>query len=94
MWISTDAGKLLANDPVPGAQPPGSSVLYPSLVKSQINKIISNAGQNSLLQNVAASQAATQVVRESGNDGRVSANVQLTPISLFHQLAVNVNQVQ
>ena len=93
MWVSSDAGKLLANNPVPGAKPPGSNVLYPSLVQAQINKIITNAGQNDLIQNVDASVAATQVIRETLNDGRVSANIQITPISLFHQLAANLNSV-
>jgi phage tail sheath gpL-like len=84
--------KLIANDPVKGGKTPGSQVVTPMILDAAINKLIRQFGENSLLQNVELSVAATQVIRESSPDSRMSARVQLQPISLAHQFAFNLDQ--
>ena len=88
------ANKQAGDDPAKGAKPPTSQVVTPGIVKATINKVISRMGDNGLLQNVAASLAATQVVREVSPDSRFGCLVQLEPISNAHQFAINLNQVQ
>jgi phage tail sheath gpL-like len=87
------ANKLAGDDPAKGQRPPTAQVVTPGILTSAINKVIQRMGDNGLLQNVPLSQAATQVVREVSPDSRFGCRVQLQPISLAHQFAINLNQV-
>lgn len=93
MFNTKFGNKLLAADPPPGGSVPGPQVVTPNILLASINKVIKGMGDDGLIQNTAQSIAATQVNLESSPDGRASANIQLRPISLFHQFTANLNQV-
>jgi phage tail sheath gpL-like len=85
------ANKQAAVDPLPGQKPPTAQVVTPSLLVSAVNKVISRMNDNGLLANLAASLAATQATLNTPTQFGVL--VQLQPISLAHQFAINLNQV-
>lgn len=85
--------KLAAQDPAQGQRQPGPQVMTPSVLKAAINRVIFNMEQDDLLQNADISQAATQVQLESDPAGRFGCRVQLQPISIAHQFAINIDQV-
>jgi phage tail sheath gpL-like len=91
MIAQSFANKQAAENPAPGQKPPTAQVVTPSLLVSAVNKVISRMNDNGLLANLPASLAATQAVLNSPTQFGVL--VQLQPISLAHQFAINLNQV-
>lgn len=85
------ANKQAANDPPKGQKPPTSQVVTPSILVSAVNKVLTRMNDNGLLQNLADSLAATQAVLNTPTQFGVL--VQLQPISVAHQFAINLNQV-
>ena len=86
------ANKQAAADPLPGQKPPTAQVVTPSLLVSAVNKVISRMNDNGLLANLPASLAATQATLNTPTQFGIL--IQLQPISLAHQFAINLNQVQ
>jgi hypothetical protein len=85
------ANKQAAVDPLPGQKPPTAQVVTPSLLVSAVNKVISRMNDNGLLANLPASLAATQATLNTPTQFGIL--VQLQPIALAHQFAINLNQV-
>ena len=86
--------KAIADVPAKGAKSPGPGVVTVDIVKSVIQNVIKQMGENGLLDNAAASIAAVEIVRDPIVTSRVSARVQLVPVPVLHQICVNIDQVQ
>ena len=87
------ANKLAAPDPPPGSKPPTSAIVTPSVVLASVNKVISNMYAEGLLEDLADTLAATQVVLEVSPPSRFGISVSLIPIVPAHQFAVSINQL-
>lgn len=86
-------GKVIGNDPAQGQKPPGPSVVTPRLFKSMITQLLSEYGNNNLIENVPQTVAAVDVVRESSPSTRLSARIPLDVVDVLDQTATNLNQI-
>lgn len=95
MWAANFVGTVCANDPPKGQQLPNENVVTPSAVKAKINQVLTTMSQNGLVPTaqLTAMQALTVVILDSVTSGRFDAQVNVVPIQVTHQLAVNLNQV-
>ena len=87
------SGKLIADDPVPGARVPGPNVVTPRVVKAAMVKLILDYLSNDLLQNGDTIIANTYANRETAPTTRMSGRIPLQPIDLFDQGAWAIDQV-
>jgi phage tail sheath gpL-like len=86
-------GKRIANDPPDGARIPGPSVVTPSVVRAQLNRLIDDYDANDLLQNVPQIKAGMVVQRETNPTTRMGIAIPLQPIDNAEQFAVQISQV-
>jgi len=86
-------GKLIGNDPVGNAPVPGPNVVTPRVLKTSINRLVRDYGEDDLLQNVATIILQTQAIRETSPSTRLSARIPLQPIDILDQIALKVDQV-
>ena len=85
------ANKQAAADPPAGQKPPTSQVVTPSRVRTTVNKVLLRMADNGLLQDIADTMAATQVVLNTPSQFGIL--LQLLPIANAHQFAVVLNQL-
>lgn len=86
-------GKLIADNPPPGADPPGGDVVTPDLYKSCIFGLINRYAKNNLLQRVDGIKSGTVTQRSTVTPTRMEARIPLDTIDIFLQSANLVLQV-
>jgi len=86
-------GKLIADDPAPGARVPGPNVVTPRVCKAAIIKLLLDYGSNDLLQNVDTIIANTYANRETSPTTRMSGRIPLQPIDILDSTSFAIDQV-
>lgn len=86
-------GKTIANDPIGNAPAPGGPTVTPKIVLATTNKLTQDYYDRGEVQNVAAVQAGTIVLRETSPSTRMSIQVPLQVADVWHQTGIDVRQV-
>ena len=86
-------GKRIADDPPPGARPPGPNVVTPSRFRSAVFGLVDVYDQNDLLQDVPTIKAGIIVQRETNPSTRLGVRIPLRPIDNAYQFALSIDQV-
>ena len=86
-------GKDWQDDPAQGQPPTDPQIVTPRIWGAAISEVIQEAASNNMLQNVAATYASLVVQRENNPRTRGSALIQLYPVDVADQFAIEINQV-
>lgn len=86
-------GKLIADNPPAGADPPGPDVVTPDMYKSCIFGLINRYDKNNLLQRVPGIKTGTVTQRSVVTPTRMEARIPLDTIDIFLQSSNLVLQV-